>query len=77
MRPAIASLILLTLAMAPAHAAGSNAFLCHAQLDMLVDRDRVTAEEQAVFDKQCACLEEQEKRTGSSDLAACSQGNLG
>lgn len=79
MKPHLALAALLTFFAADAQAqpAASNGFLCRAQLDMLVDRERVTEAERAVFEAQCSCLEEQEQRLGVSDLASCSQGELG
>lgn len=54
----------------PAPAASVEAQLCRSQLDLLVSRGRLTQEEQARFDRQCQCLEDQavSGETGSCTL---------
>ncbi|WEK06092.1 MAG: hypothetical protein P0Y65_07510 [Candidatus Devosia phytovorans] len=55
-----------------AQEAAPESQLCRMQLDLLVEGDKLTAEEQEVFEAQCACLEEQEA-TGEDTGGTCAQ----
>jgi hypothetical protein len=45
--------------------------LCRSQLDFLLSRGRLTAEEASRFEAQCDCLEQNEKDLENSDPRIC------
>ena len=44
-----------------AQEAAPNSQLCRSQLNLLKSGDKLTPEETAVFERQCACLESRER----------------
>ena len=46
--------------------------LCWSQLELLQSRNRLLADEAAVFEAQCRCLEANEEDGGKRDCAAAS-----
>ncbi|MBJ6986748.1 MULTISPECIES: hypothetical protein [unclassified Devosia] len=67
---------LLVLPMLPASAQSQTesieAQLCRNQLDLLLSREKLTQDEEAVFNAQCDCLEEQAK-SSDPERQACAQ----
>lgn len=53
----------------------SEATLCRSQLGLLKDRQRVTPEEIARFDAQCACLEDKARSGDPGERQNCAQKN--
>lgn len=62
MRPFLPALLSIVLAIPPAMAqpASVEAQLCRSQLELLVSGGKLSAEEEARFEVQCTCLEENE-----------------
>lgn len=52
--------------------AAPNSQLCRSQLELLQSRDKLTPDEIAVFEKQCACLESRE-RDGDAEPGSCAE----
>ncbi|MGB3335675.1 MAG: hypothetical protein WBA73_00705, partial [Devosia sp.] len=50
-------------------AAALNSELCRSQLDTLNSRGKLTSDESAVFEAQCACLEQSENGDGGDSCA--------
>ena len=53
----------------PAPADSVEARLCRSQLELLVAGNKLTDEEAKRFDRQCACLEQQDGTGSSSECA--------
>ena len=49
--------------------AAPDAVLCHAQLELLLDGNKLTAAEAAVYAAQCACLEQRQQAGAQTDCA--------
>lgn len=64
----LAPIFLLALTL-PAQAAApvSNAVLCRSQLELLVSGNKLTDEEAATFEAQCACLEDNPDQSCAQD----------
>ncbi|GEM_PF-1000334 len=70
-------LVALALAVLPstpllAQTAAPDSQLCRSQLDLLKAGSKLTAEEVAVFEKQCDCLERRE-RNGNATTESCAE----
>lgn len=76
-KSALALVILAVTASAPASAnadiLASEATLCRSQLELLMDRQRVTPDEIVRFDAQCACLEEKAQAGDPEGRQICTQ----
>lgn len=59
------------LAQVPANHGAVEGQLCRAQLELLIDGEKLTPEEIARFEAQCDCLE---TRAGTARDTACSEG---
>lgn len=70
----ILALFAVTLAFpAQAQEAAPESELCRMQLDLLMSGEKLTEEEQAVFEAQCACLEQQEQSGSDAENGTCAQ----
>ena len=49
---------------------GAEAALCYSQIEFLKDRGRVTSEEAALFEAQCACIEQRTAERTQEDCTA-------
>lgn len=72
------SLVPLVVAMiaGPAYAQGmlaSEATLCRSQLDLLVDGEKLTEDEQLRFEEQCDCLERAAAEGAVVGKTACAE----
>lgn len=56
-------------AILPATGAAPDSQLCRAQLDLLMRGKKLTSDEAAVYDAQCACLERSEQADRPTDCA--------
>lgn len=67
-------LVLAPFAM-PAWAAGPapDSLLCRSQLELLQSRQKLTPSEAAVYEAQCACLEQQEQTNQPRNQTSCAQ----
>ncbi len=74
MKRLFVALALVTLSWVPlmAQEAALNSQLCRSQLDLLKSGNKLTADEIAVFEKQCACLESRE-RDGDAKAGSCAE----
>ncbi len=74
MKRLFVALALVVLPAVPllAQEAAPNSQLCRSQLDLLKSGDKLTAEEAAVFERQCACLESRE-RGGEAGGGSCAE----
>ncbi len=55
-----------------AQEAAPNSQLCRSQLDLLKSGNKLTPEEAAVFERQCACLESRE-RGDEAEADSCAE----
>ena len=65
-----ASLVASTTVFAqPAPASSTEAKLCRSQLELLVSGSKLTEEETARFERQCACLEQLDSTGSTAECA--------
>lgn len=57
----------------PSAVAAPNSELCRSQLELLASREKLTAEEQLLFEAQCDCLLRQEQNADANAEGACAQ----
>lgn len=73
-------ILLLGLAIlaTPSHAAGPapDSLLCRSQLELLMSRQKLTESEAAVYEAQCACLEQKEQNNQSQNQTSCAQASI-
>lgn len=53
----------------PSPTASVEAKLCRSQLELLVSGDKLTEEETARFERQCACLEQLDSTNSTAECA--------
>lgn len=66
--------LVATLLVAPAQGQGmmaSEATLCRSQLELLMDGEKLTPDEEARFEAQCDCLERAASEGAALGKAAC------
>ena len=76
MKRVLLSLVVLVAPLAtPALAAGPapDSLLCRSQLELLQSRQKLTPSEAAVYEAQCACLEQQEQTNQPRSQTSCAQ----
>lgn len=77
MKTVLRTLIILAASFAmPAFAAGPapDSQLCRSQLELLQSRQKLTPSEAAVYEAQCACLEQREQTDQPPSQTSCAQG---